>query len=384
MQYLRGKRVVLKLGTRVVTGEDGGLARDRLRRLIIDLDNGLDEDGRFLIVSSGAVGLGARQLGLQGKKLNLSQKQACASVGQSLLINAYQEILDECGHIASQVLVSADDLADRERYLNLRNALHEILDMKAVPVINENDCVSTAELREHGQEKSFGDNDKLSALIAAKMEADLLIILTDVDGLYTENPKLVKEAVKIGVVFNPSELGSVKSQGKSELGRGGMATKIEACKIAAAAGVSTVIASGFREDVVHAILKNRGISDDARPGSLVLAKRKISPRKRWIGYSSEARGALRINEGAVRAIVEKHASLLPSGIVDVLGEFRSGEVVNVCDPHGSILGRGIVNFNHLETIRIRGRKVAEAQDILQRMGSDVVIRSDNLVLFEGA
>ena len=361
--------------------EQGNFARDRLEAILRDLDNHLDKDGRFLIVSSGAVGLGARQLGLVGRKLKLEEKQACASVGQTLLMNAYQGILDELGHTAAQVLVTADDLADRERYLNLRHTLHQLLKVKAVPVINENDSVSIAELEETQSDRSFGDNDQLSALIASKIEANLLIILTDVDGLYTENPKLVNEAAKIGVVHGYESLKKVQTNGKSDLGRGGMASKIEAIKITSASGVHTVIASGFQEDVISDILKNREIDAEGRPGSLAVPKRSLSHKKRWIGFSSKAKGSVRVNAGAQEALEKRHASLLPKGVIAIKGTFQSGDVIQICNEEGEVIGKGIANFSHADMARVQGRKKEETKEILQTLGSDVVISCDNLVLF---
>ncbi len=367
------RRIVVKLGTRILTGDDGALARDRLTELVAQCAELIRQGKEVLVVSSGAVGLGRQMLRpqpLASGSIPLVDKQACAAVGQNLLMDVYRELFGRYGLVTAQVLLTAADFADRKRYLNLRGTLERLLHYKAVPIINENDTVSTMELEESGQGKGFGDNDMLSALITSKLDADLLVILTNVDGVYSENPENNPAARPLPLIDSFEKLGGIKIQGQSAGGRGGMTTKLEAARIAAISGAHTFITSGYRE---NALLDALSLSANGRDhGTLVLAQSTLSGKKRWIGLASGYRGVVVVNGGARAALVEKHASLLPIGIVDIQGDFAPGHVVSIQDETGIEIGRGLIRFSSADTRQLIGRTPFD----------DVVIHRDNLVIFE--
>lgn len=254
------KRIVLKLGTNVVTSESGGLEENRIRSILKEVNLFKKQGVEVIVVSSGAVGLG-RQTLQEYEKNSLPFKQACAAIGQNLLISNYQKILSEYGIQVAQVLLTSEDLLDEKRYFNLREMLQELLSLGVVPIINENDSVSTMELKEDQVKKSFGDNDMLSARIATKLGADVLVLLTDVDGIYDENPKKNKEAKKINRVLDLKDFEKIsKSKKSSHRGRGGMESKIEAVSLASRNGVSSVVASGLKEGVIQkALMESPGV-----------------------------------------------------------------------------------------------------------------------------
>lgn len=368
------KRVVVKLGTQIVI-EDSKLAEGRLQE-IVESCHRLAVTGReFIFVSSGAVGLGRAVLGLD-RKVDLQEKQACAAVGQGLLMNSYRQIFGTRDWMTAQLLLTADDFSHRKRYLNLRSTMETLLKMGVAPIINENDPVSTMELQEDGRVKSFGDNDKLSALVAGKLGADLLIILTDVEGVYAENPRENPKAERIEVIDSFQRLSSIKFGSGSKLGRGGMQSKLDAARVAAICGVRTVICSGLEPGTLSRVLAGEAA------GTLVLPQSALPGRKRWIGLSSGSVGAVVVNEGAKKALVEKRASLLPSGVVDAEGEFKAMDVVSIIDEQKVELGRGIVNFGAKDIRKILGRHSKEIAKVLGETPYDTVIGRDNLVIFE--
>lgn len=373
------RRVVIKLGTRVVMRDQGHLAMDRLFWVVSHAAK-LAQDGRdVLLVSSGAVGLGRNQLGLEGP-LDLASSQACAAVGQNLLMDAYRDLFAHHGLKTAQILVSADDFSSRTTYLHLEKTLERLLELGVVPVINENDTISVAELEEWAAGRSFGDNDKLSALVASKLGANPLVILTDVDGIYTEDPGADPEAERIPVIESHRASRTIRTGGRSYPGRGGMATKLEAARMAAVGGVSTIIASGFEPDTLERIFD----SEAAAPGTWVVPEPARMPeRKQWIGLASGHRGVLTVNEGARRALEERYASLLAVGVTDVQGRFKVGDVVSLRNGTGEELGRGIVNFSAEDVRRIMGRPSKEIPILLGHHPDpdDVVIQRHNLVMY---
>lgn len=369
--------MVLKLGTQIVMDDTGSLARERLAGLVGQCAQWIGQQKSVILVSSGAVGLGRQVLSLGSGKLTLTEKQACAAVGQNLLMDVYRELFEQHHLVTAQLLLTAWDFSDRERYLNLRDTMEKLLELGAVPIINENDTVSASELAED-KAKSFGDNDKLSALVAGKLGADWLIILTNVDGIYTDNPQQNPDAKQIPLIEGFESLRDIELNGKSTYGRGGMASKVEAAKIAAISGVHTLIASGLRENLLADLLMEKDV-----PGTVVLAQAAISGRKRWLGLASGYHGVVIVNEGAKRALIERQASLLPSGIVDVQGEFQSRQVVSIQDEHGVEVGRGLIYFSAGDTRKIQGCQSHEiAQKLGQAENNEVVIHRDNLVIFQ--
>lgn len=373
------KRLVLKLGTQVVTdAASGRVAQERLEDIVDHSARWVRDGKEVILVTSGAVGLGKTQLKLSGP-LDLPGKQACAAVGQGLLMHAYQELFSRHGLTTAQLLLTAEDFSSRARYLNLQKTLERLLSLGVVPIINENDPVATAELEEDQDTKSFGDNDKLSALVAGKLAADLLILLTNVEGLYTEDPRQNPQSERISVIQRFEDLTHIRLEGLSEGGRGGMASKLEAARIAAISGVATVITSGLEVGALGRIFG----SPEAFPGTLILPYREVpSGKKRWIGLASGYSGVVVVNDGARKALTERFSSLLPVGITAVRGDFQPHDVVSVQDEAGTEIGRGIAQFSAEDTRSVMGRP---GYEIPQRLGqpdaSEEVIHRDNLVIF---
>ena len=365
----QAQKVVIKLGTYILIQDDGAMASARLRSLVGQCAR-LVEDGKsIVVVSSGAVGLGRSALGLE-EVHDTTAKQACAAVGQSLLMKEYQRLFARHGLTTAQLLVTTGDFSDRQRYLTLRETFERLLSYNVVPVVNENDTVSTMEIKEDVRTHSFGDNDLLSALVASKLGADLLMILTNVDGVYDSNPHENPDARLIKNLDDFEAVNQLGLEGQSSYGRGGITSKIEAARLASFGGVHTVIGSGLRR---NAILNCRG--------TLVPSKLKLRDRKHWIGLSSGFGGVVRVNHGAADALINKNASLLPTGVIEVLGDFNPNEVVSVETADGREIGRGIVCFSSDEVQQIQG---CHSREISKKLGDSAhqeVIHRDHLVIF---
>lgn len=335
------RRVVIKLGTRVLTHDDGRLALARLFG-VVEAAAALTRAGReVLIVSSGAVGLGRDVLALKGKVwLDLATRQTCAAVGQLRLMSLYEEGFSRLGLVCAQVLLTEGDFDERGRYLNLQRALTSMLRRGVVPVINENDVVATDELAfvdEAGARQVFGDNDRLSALVASKLDADLLVLLTDVPGVYDRDPRGDPDARLLERVDDPDALGDAAGESASGAGKGGMRSKVAAASVAARAGCHAVIASGREPGAVERVAAGAAV------GTWFPARAEgLDGRRRWIAFATAARGTLHLDAGAVAALRERGASLLAPGVTRVEGSFRSGEVVELVGPDGALVGRGMV------------------------------------------
>jgi glutamate 5-kinase len=378
----RARRVVVKLGTAVLVGEQGGVALDRLQAFA-EAIAALRRSGRdVILVSSGAIGLGADRLRITRRPLTLPVKQACAAVGQGRLMALYADAFERLGLVAAQLLLTEDDFSNRTRYLNLRSTLTQLLELGAVPVINENDTVSTAELEVVGPDThrrvNFGDNDKLSALVASKIEADLLVILTDVEGLYTADPRrgearlipLVERITpEVEALASPTGAGT-------RLGRGGMRTKLEAARVATRSGCATIVAGGHVDDVLGRLFRGEEV------GTLFLPQPGLRGRRRWIAFATSVRAAVVVNEGACRALLENRASLLPAGIVDVKGSFDRGDVVSIVDAEGREIGRGIVNYSSAEVRRVSGQRSERLDELVENRNYDALITRDNIAFLE--
>ncbi|MEB3206300.1 MAG: glutamate 5-kinase [Vampirovibrionales bacterium] len=375
------KRVVIKLGSQLLVAENGRFESDRVAALVAECAAAKQADAglQVLIVTSGAVGLGRLTLNL-ALPLLLPQKQACAAVGQGQLMQAYREQFARFGLQTAQILLTNDDFQDRRRCLTLRDTLETLLALGVVPIINENDVVSTSELAEDYTHHGFGDNDRLSALLASELGAELLILLTSVDGIYTDNPALNPAAKKLDVIHTLNEFEHITAQGGSAFGRGGMAAKLEAIELAAKSGVTTIVASGQIPANIGHILAGHsvgtrieGVADDAR----------IKGRKRWIAFASGYQGVLVMNQGAQAAITQRGASLLPVGVTSVQGSFRSGQVVSLQTEAGQELGRGLSAFSADEARLLIG---CPSDHLAQRLGRTVsspeLIHRDALVLWE--
>ena len=364
------RRIVIKVGSSVLAGpRQRGLNTGSIRSLARQI-TGLCREGRqVVLVSSGAVSVGIEVLRLRGPPKNMPLKQAAAGVGQSRLIQEYQRGFQEEGITVGQILLTHDDVHHRERFLNARNTIFAMLEHNVLPIVNENDTVSVEEIR-------FGDNDTLSALIATMVEADLLIILTDVEGLFTSNPATDPEAKLLPDVDRiDARIESMAKRGKSEFGAGGMITKIRAVKTVSEAGIPVVITGGHREGVLQSVLAGD------RVGTFFRAEpAHLSGRKSWIAFARRAQGKIIVDEGARSALTEKGRSLLPSGVVAVEGTFQFGDSSVCCTPNGREFARGLVNYGSAELDRIKGQKTAAIQSILGFKEYDEVIHRDNLVL----
>ncbi|MFV1964077.1 MAG: glutamate 5-kinase [Pirellulaceae bacterium] len=362
--------VVIKVGTRVLTRADGTLNDERIAALAEQL-NAVNESGRrVVLVSSGAVGAGMSHLGLVQRPTDLAKLQAVAAVGQTKLIEAYDRTFREHGRHAAQVLLTADDLDDRARYLNVRNTLTSLLELDVIPIINENDTVAVDELM-----ITFGDNDRLAALVTNLLRVPLLVILSDVDGLYSGDP-VDRESQLIDTVTSFDEVLDSYVQGAgSSLGTGGMASKLRAARIVTAAGENVIIAGGRRDRILERILSGE------TEGTLFLAEgRSVSSKKRWIGFSAKARGRIFLDAGARRAICERGTSLLAVGVLSAEGPFRKGDVVALCDRDGHLFARGLSNYSAQEIERIKGLRSDKIAQVLGRRPYDEVIHRDNLAV----
>jgi glutamate 5-kinase len=362
------KRVVVKVGsTLLVDGDKGRLNRSWLESLAADVAALRKRGQEVILVSSGAIALGRRQLNLGSGKLKLEESQAAAAVGQIRLAHAYKELLDAHEITVAQILLTLGDTEQRRRYLNARGTLNTLLALKAVPVINENDTVATAEIR-------YGDNDRLAARVAQMVGADCLILLSDIDGLYTADPKDDPDAQFIARVLEITPLIEAMAGGTgSDVGSGGMLTKIAAAKIAVAAGCHLCISKGALE---HPLQR---IEDGARCTWFVPSSTPMATRKQWIAGTLKPAGAIAIDEGAVRALLSGK-SLLPAGVTRAVGRFDRGDTVSIIGPGGVEVARGICAYSDADAARIMGRKSAEIEQLLGFRGRDEIVHRDDLVL----
>jgi glutamate 5-kinase len=367
-EWERARRLVVKIGSALLADRaTGRLKSDWLASLMEDVA-GLVRAGKdVVIVSSGAIALGRHQLGLPKGALELEQSQAAAAVGQIGLAHAYQELAKAQGLVAAQILLTLGDTEERRRYLNARHTIETLLALKTVPVVNENDTVATAEIR-------YGDNDRLSARVASMVSADCLVLLSDVDGLYTAPPGTDASASHIPVVHEiTAEIEAMAGDAGTELSKGGMVTKIEAAKIALGASTNMVIASGR---VPHPL---RAIAEGGRCTWFIAASDPLTARKRWIAGALEPSGTVHVDAGAERALLSGK-SLLPAGVKRVDGAFDRGDAVNIRGPDGRELGRGLVAYARADAERILGRKSTEIASILGFEGSPELIHRNDMAL----
>src|SRR5258705_11031098 len=363
------KRIVVKVGSSLVTNRGQGLDHSGLGRWVSQIAE-LRRLGReVVIVSSGAIAEGMQRLGWKKRPSALHELQAAAAVGQMGVIEAYESRFREHALLTSQILLTHEDMADRKRYLNARSTLRTLLDLGVIPIINENDTVATDEIR-------FGDNDTLGALVTNLIEADVLVILTDQAGLFSADPRKDPRATLLHEVrAGDSELEKIAGGAGSAIGLGGMLTKVLAAKRAARSGAHTVIASGREDQVLVRLARGERIGTFLKATTQTLAA-----RKQWLADHLQVRGKLILDAGAVKALREQRKSLLPIGVFDLAGEFERGEVVGCCDPAGTEIARGLVNYSAAETRRILKTPSSEIQAKLAYVDEPELIHRDNLVL----
>ena len=368
--FNQARRIVVKIGTNVLTQKSNVLNLKRIENLVKDIAL-LKKSGReFILVSSGAIGAGMGRLKLKRKPQTIPLKQAAAAVGQTQLMFVYDKFFRRYQRIVGQILLTQEDLTDRKRYLNARNTLRSLLSANVIPIINENDTVAVDEIK-------VGDNDILSALVTNLAEADLLIMLSDIDGLYTEDPKKDKKAKLILQVEKITPQIEAMAEGTLlETATGGMKTKIQAARMVTRAGEAIIIANGTRKNILTRLFAGE------ETGTLFLPEKqdKMASRKRWIAFRLGVRGVIIIDNGAKEALVARGKSLLPSGIIGYKGRFQPGDVVSLQDSKGREVARGMVNYSHDELEKIKGKKTHEIEKILGYKYYDEIIHRNNLVI----
>jgi glutamate 5-kinase len=367
--------LVVKIGTSSLTQpETGSLALSTIASVVETLSHLRRQGHRVVLVSSGAVGVGCARLGLTERPKGIALKQAVAAVGQGRLIRVYDDMFTTLQQPIAQVLLTRADLVQRTSYLNVEQTFKELLGLGVIPIVNENDTVAVDELK-------FGDNDTLSALVASLVNADWLFLLTDVDRLYSADPRHNPDAQPIALVNRLEELKELQVQvgdRGSNWGTGGMMTKISAAQIATGAGVRTVIMQGRSPQNIEKILQGESIGTQFEP-----QPRPVSARKRWIAHGLVPAGTLYLDDGAVNAIRHAGKSLLAAGIIAIEGDFESQDAVVICDRDGAEIARGVVNYNHLELAKVKGQQSDAIADILGYPSPETVVHRDNLVVMGG-
>ena len=366
----KAKRIVIKVGTSTITyanGKRNFSQIDRLAREISDLQN---QGKEMILVTSGAVAVGVDRMGLPGKPKTIPGKQAAAAVGQGVLMHTYEKFFADYGQIVAQVLITKTEAIDRHRYTNTRNTFMELMRQRVIPIVNENDVVALDELK-------IGDNDNMSALVAGIVDADLVIILSDVDGLYTANPQTHPDAVIVPEVveITPEIEASAGGVGSAR-GTGGMATKIQAAKAATSSGIHLVIASGTEKNAITRVLQGEEL------GTLFVSREnRLQFRKRWLAFGAKIAGSIVVDDGCAKAIRKAGGcSILPAGVFAVQGDFLPGSTVSVIDKDAHELARGLVHYSSAELEQIKGCNSGEIANILGHKNFDEVIHRDDLVI----
>lgn len=366
----KAKRIVIKVGTSTITyanGKRNFSQIDRLAREISDLQN---QGKEMILVTSGAVAVGVDRMGLPDKPKTIPGKQAAAAVGQGVLMHTYEKFFADYGQIVAQVLITKTEAIDRHRYTNTRNTFMELMRQRVIPIVNENDVVALDELK-------IGDNDNMSALVAGIVDADLVIILSDVDGLYTANPQTHPDAVIVPKVveITPEIEASAGGVGSAR-GTGGMVTKIQAAKAATSSGIHLVIASGTEKNAITRVLQGEEL------GTLFVSREnRLQFRKRWLAFGAKIAGSIVVDDGCAKAIRKAGGcSILPTGVFAVQGEFLPGSTVSVIDKDAHELARGLVHYSSAELEQIKGCNSGEIANILGHKNFDEVIHRDDLVI----
>lgn len=368
MKFAGAKRIVVKVGSNVLT-EDNGLNLKAIRSITRQIGKLIEDGLEVILVSSGAMASGVKKIGLPARPDELPKRQAVAAVGQAGLMMEYEKAFDRHNLKVAQILLTSEDLANRKRYLNARNTLNTLLSWGVVPIINENDTVWIEEIK-------LGDNDNLAAMITLLMDADLLVNLTDIDGLFSRDPRVYPDAEMIHTVTQiTKKIEKYAGDIPGALGTGGMISKINAAQKVNSAGVPMVIAKGDKPNVLLKLFSGQ------QQGTLFIPqKQRLTSRKCWIAYSLKPKGSLQIDEGAVKAIMKNGKSLLPSGIIAVRNDFGVGAPVEFVDRHDNTLGIGLVNYSSAEIEKIKGLKTNRIKQVLGHKSYDEVIHRDNLAI----
>jgi glutamate 5-kinase len=361
--------IVVKVGTNVLTGSDGVLDPARVQALADQVQRLRQTGRKVALVSSGAIGAGVGRLALGKRPTDLRHLQACAAVGQGFLMRAYEECLARHGTHTAQILLTASDFDSRTRYLNVRNTILTLFEWDCLPIINENDTVSVAEIR-------FGDNDHLAAMVTNLLQAPLLVLLSVVDGLYASDPKTDPNARLLQTVpAIDAAVMDMAGGSRSALGSGGMRSKLRAARLATAAGESVILANGGRPGVLDAILAGEPV------GTLFLPHGTLLPAwKRWLGFTAQPRGRLVVDAGARQAVQHQNRSLLPIGVIRAAGSFGKGDVVALCDPEGQEFARGLTNYSAADVKRICGLRTQQIAEALGTVPYEEVVHRDNLAV----
>ncbi len=365
----KARRIVVKVGSSILASLEKGLHYETFSHLTKEISELKRQGYEIVLVSSGAIAAGMEKLGYKTRPQSITQKQATAAVGQSRLIHIYENYFSRYQQMVAQVLLTHDDLSHRRRFLNARNTLLALLELGIIPIINENDTVVVDEIK-------VGDNDNLSALITNLIGADLLIILTDIEGICERDPRSHPDAKCISLIEDiDADMEGVMGETKSQMSVGGMASKIQAARKASRFGIPTVVACGTKKEVLRQILKGKEI------GTLILPKIKtLSSRKHWIAFNLKPKGDVIVDEGAKKAIVQKGKSLLPSGVLEVRGSFGRGDSISCVGPRGKEFARGLVNYSVQELDKIKGLRTGEIEKVLGYKYSDEIIHRDDLVV----
>lgn len=366
----KAKRIVIKVGTSTITYANGKRNFSQIDRLAHEISDLQNQGKEMILVTSGAVAVGVDRMGLPGKPKTIPGKQAAAAVGQGVLMHTYEKFFADYGQIVAQVLITKTEAIDRHRYTNTRNTFMELMRQRVIPIVNENDVVALDELK-------IGDNDNMSALVAGIVDADLVIILSDVDGLYTANPQTHPDAVIVPEVAEiTSEIEASAGGVGSARGTGGMATKIQAAKAATSSGIHLVIASGTEKNAITRVLQGEEL------GTLFVSREnRLQFRKRWLAFGAKIAGSIVVDEGCAKAIRKAGGcSILPAGVFAVQGDFLPGSTVSVIDKDAHELARGLVHYSSAELEQIKGCNSGEIANILGHKNFDEVIHRDDLVI----
>lgn len=367
----KNKRVVVKVGSAVITEESGRIDRNNAGELVAQLAGLMEDGAEVILVSSGAIAAGMEKMNIEVRPEEIETLQAVASVGQGLLVQMYADLFCDIGITVGQVLLTQQDMSHRQHYLNARSTLSKLLKMKVLPVVNENDTVATDEI-------TFGDNDMLAGLVSTLVDADLMVLLTDTDGLFTADPRLSGDARLIHRVEKiTGEIEELCGEAGSRVSTGGMSSKIQAVKVAASAGINSVIANGKRPGLLAGIVAGEEI------GTFFNSSKRIGLRKHWIGYAKMSSGKLIVDEGAARALVEGGRSLLPAGVQEVEGHFKVGDSVDIVTVDGELIARGVSSYSSEESSRIKGLRSDQVSELLGEAGEEIVHRDVLTVFKEG-